>query len=207
VNGNPTASVNDPAFWQSLYAKHQDGWELGEAHPSLVHLVESAPPPRGRVAVPGCGRGHDVLFLNARGWQALGFDFTATAVSEARRLAQEAGVAAAFEQRDIFTLPDDYTGAFDGVWESTCYCAIDPGRRAEYVATMATILRHGGWFIACFYPVRAGDGGPPFPVDLAEMRQLLAPHFRIASELPPPRPVPRRAGQEWLVHAVRKSSV
>jgi len=101
----------------------------------------------------------------------------------------------------VFTLGRDQVNAFDGLWEYTCYCAIDPRRRREYVDTVATILKPGGWLLACFFPVRRGGAGPPFPVAKAEVRRLLAPRFRIEWALPPPRPVVRRAGQEWMVLA------
>ena len=52
-------TVSSPAFWEDLYQRHGDGWELGGPAPALVDFVEATPPPRGRVAVPGCGRGHD----------------------------------------------------------------------------------------------------------------------------------------------------
>jgi SAM-dependent methyltransferase len=197
------ATVSAPDFWQLLYEQRQDGWDLGGPCPSLVHLVDTTPPPRGRVAVPGCGRGHDARFLASRGWEVVGFDFADAAVREARALAGAARGAATFEQRDIFTLPRDFSGAFDGVWEYTCFCAIEPRRRAEYVAAMAAIVRPGGWLLGCFYPIRVGGGGPPFPVAMAEVRRLLGEFFRIERALPAPRPAPRRAGQEWMVYAVR----
>jgi methyl halide transferase len=199
-------TVSTPDFWQGLYEQHQDGWEMGGPHPSLVHLLDSAPPPRERVAVPGCGRGHDARLLASRGYEAVGFDFAEPAVREARRLARTAGVDVSFEQRDIFTLASDYAGAFDGVWEYTCYCAIEPRRRPEYVATLAAILKPGGWLLACFFPIRTYGGGPPFPVNKAEVRRLLARDFRIERALPPPRPVVRRAGQEWMVYALRTAA-
>jgi hypothetical protein len=71
------------------------------------------------------------------------------------------------------------------------------------VACLAAILKPGGWLLGCFFPVRTGGGGPPFPVGKAEVRRLLARHFRIERALAPPRPVQRRAGQEWLVWALR----
>ncbi len=196
-------AVNAPGFWQDLYQRGRDGWELGRPHPSLEYLVETSPPPRGRVAVPGCGRGHDARYLAGRGYEVVAIDFADAPIQEARRLARAAGVHVTFEQRDVFTLARDYAGAFDGVWEYTCFCAIDPGRRREYVETLAAILRPGGWLLACFFPVRRGGGGPPFPVSRSEVRRLLAPRFRVERAFAPPRPVPRRVGQEWMVLATR----
>jgi SAM-dependent methyltransferase len=197
------ASVSSAAFWDDLYAHGGDGWETGGPHPSLVRFVETTPPPPGRIAVPGCGRGHDARFLASRGYDVVGFDFAAAAVAQARALAAREGVAVRFEQRDIFTLPAREAHGFDGAWEYTCFCAIDPRRRAEYVDTMAAILRPGGWLLAMFFPMRSYGAGPPYPVARAEVRRLLARHFRIERALAPPAPVPRRLGQEWMVLARR----
>jgi SAM-dependent methyltransferase len=193
------AGVSAPEFWTDLYTRGGDGWELGEPAPTLVEFLESTHLPSGRVAVPGCGRGHDVRHLVRRGYQAVGFDFAPAVIAEARARAKAERVAAQFEQRDIFTLDRDYANAFDGVWEYTCFCAIDPARRAQYVRTIAAILRPGGWLLACFYPMRRRGGGPPFPVARSEVRRLFAGPFRIERAGVPLRSVERRQGQEWMV--------
>jgi methyl halide transferase len=197
------ARVDVPEFWDGLYASGGDGWELGRPAPPLVDFIESTPPPRGRVAVPGCGRGHDARFLASRGWQVTGLDFSTAAVTEARALARRDGVDVAFEQRDIFGLPREYAHAFDGVWEYTCYCAIDPARRAEYVRAMAQIVRPGGWLLGCFFPLRAQSAGPPFKVSAREIRRRLAPAFRIDRAFSPLRSARGRQGREWMVLARR----
>lgn len=194
-------TVSHPAFWEDLYRRRGDGWELGAPAPELVDFVETSPPPAGRVAVPGCGRGHDVRYLAGAGYRAIGFDFADDAVRDARALAARSGSAAVFEQRDLFTLERDYANAFDGVWEYTCFCAIDPARRAEYVRVVARILKPGGWFLACFYPLRPRGGGPPFPVSRSEIRRLFEPRFSFERAFSPARCVQRRAAQEWMVFA------
>ena len=193
------AGVSTAEFWTDLYARGGDGWELGQPAPTLVEFMESTPLPPGRVAVPGCGRGHDVRYLARRGYRAVGFDFSPAAIAAAEARAKADRVAAEFEQRDIFTLGRDYANAFDGVWEYTCFCAIDPARRAEYVRTMAVIVRPGGWLLACFYPIRRGGGGPPFPMARSEVRRLFAGPFRIERAGVPLHSVERRQGQEWMV--------
>ncbi len=51
---NPSA-VNEPGFWQGLYDRREDGWELGRPAPPLADHLARTPPPRGKVAVLGCG--------------------------------------------------------------------------------------------------------------------------------------------------------
>ena len=196
------ASVSVPEFWEDLYDRGADGWEMRRPAPPLVDFVDATPPAGGRVAVPGCGRGHDVRFLARRGYDVVGFDFAEAALADARALATREGVHVTLEKRDIFTLASDYARAFDGVWEYTCYCAIDPARRAEYVRTMAEILRPGGWLLACFFPLRTFGAGPPFPVAESEVRRLFVPPFRIERAFPPTRSAPGRQGREWVVWAV-----
>jgi methyl halide transferase len=201
----PRKPVSAPAFWEGLYAERQDGWELGEAAPSLqAWLALGATfPPGARVAVPGCGRGHDVRLLARHGFSVTGFDFADAAVTEARRLAAREGLSAVIEMRDVFTLGSDHAAAFDAAWEYTCFCAIDPARRADYVKVLHAILKPGGTLLGCFYPLREGGDGPPFPVSLAEVEALLAPGFRVQESRAPAVSVERRRGLEWLIRATR----
>ena len=157
-----------------------------------------------RVAVPGAGRGHDARLLARRGYRVTAFDFAEAAVAEARRLAAAEAVELTVEPRDVFTLPRDHAGAFDGVWEYTCFCAIDPARRDEYASVLHAILRPGGVLLACFFPLRDGTDGPPFPVSRDEIERVLAGRFTVLEAGPPPRSVERRRGLEWLVRARRE---
>jgi methyl halide transferase len=219
--------VSTAGFWDGLYATAQDGWDLGVAAPALEDWLasgrfsslssikcggpEMAPALpqaadtrfRARVAVPGAGRGHDARLLARHGYRVTAFDFALAAVAEARRLAAADGVDVAVEQRDVFTLGEDFAGAFDGVWEYTCFCAIDPARREEYVRVLHTILRPGGLLLACFFPLREGGDGPPFPVSRADIDRALADRFTVLRAGPPGRSADRRQNLEWLVEARR----
>lgn len=194
-------TVSDPAFWQGLYDKGSDRWELGRPTPSLgAHLARHSPP-RGVVAVPGCGRGHDARFLARRGYRVFGFDFVPEVIRAARGLAQREGADVTFEERDVFGLTKTYPRFFDGVWEYTSFCAIDPARRPEYVEMLAAILKPVGWLLACFFPMGERAGGPPFAVSEAEVRGLLAPRFELLEEYVPFASPEGRQGKEWMVSA------
>jgi len=195
------ARVNDVAFWEDLYARGGDGWELGRPAPPLADFLDTTPPAHGRVAVPGSGRGHDARLLATRGYEVTGFDFAPAALAAARALATRERVAVSFEDRDVFALGRECPNAFDGVWECTCFCAIDPARRAEYVRSLDGTLRAGGWLLACFFPLRALTPGPPFIVSAEEVRRLLAPAFTIQRAFAPLRSARGRQGREWMVLA------
>jgi methyl halide transferase len=203
--------VSTPAYWDGLYAGGEDGWDLGAPSPPLAAWLAAGgrfeaarPGAPARIAVPGCGRGHDARLLADRGYRVSGFDFADAAVAQARALAARDAADVTFEQRDVFGLAADYPGAFDAVWEYTCFCAIDPARREEYARVVHAILRPGGVLLGCFFPLREGDGGPPFPVSRAEVERVLAPGFEVVSAGPPAESAERRRGLEWLVEARRR---
>ena len=199
-----TSEVSRPAFWEGLYQAKDDGWEVGEPAPPLVRILSGEPPAPtgGKVAVIGCGRGHDARLFARHGYQVWGFDFTEYAIREARRLAEEEGLDVHFEERDVFRLPDEYTGSFDLVWEYTSYCAIDPARRDEYISAIREIIAPEGALLALFYPVREGTDGPPFPTTEEEIRDRIGREFLIDTMVTPVDSLPRRQGKERLVRAV-----
>ena len=118
--------VSESGFWEERYAQGEAGWDLGGPCPVLRDVLEGeyAPPQGARFAVPGCGRGHDVRLLREHGYDATGFDF-----------AVEPGDLP-IERLDVFDIGRRHPASFDAIFEYTCYCAIDPARRAEYVASL-----------------------------------------------------------------------
>ena len=197
----PSSSVSSPSYWAGLYRRGEDGWEKGRVAPPILRLAASLPP--GRVAVLGCGRGHEALALAGLGWEAVGFDFAAPAVASARRRARREGSPASFEQADLFDLPRLHRGAFDAVCEHTCFCAIDPARRAEYVRAVSAILRPGGILFGLFY-AHGRPGGPPFDVRAREIRRRFSGRFRISRLEVPGDSHPGREGKELLALFYRR---
>jgi SAM-dependent methyltransferase len=200
-------AVDAPQFWQSLYDVGQSQWNLGTAAPAFIKLLASpgAPTP-GRLIVPGCGRGYDALLFGRHGFEVVGVDFADAAVAAARRAAERGRLSnVRFEQADLFHLPREWDGTFDYALEYTCFCAVDPARRTDYVAVLTRLLRPGGELIALFYPLRDGVDGPPFPSSEAEIRRLFSPAWDIMEWTPRPEfSIDRRRDFEALVRMRRR---
>lgn len=189
-------SVSNPSFWDERYRAGQSGWDIGRPAPPLESLLRAPNRPTpGRLAVLGCGRGHDALLFARHRFIVTGFDFAPSAVEEARAAAARRGLAAEFVQADLFTLPSTYSGSFDYVLEHTCFCAIDPSRRGEYVDVVRRLLRPGGEMIALFY-AHGQPGGPPFTTDVDEIRRLFGDAFVIEQLEPARDSIESRRGKE-----------
>jgi len=182
-----------PKNWNAAYVNDDTPWDKGYAAPPLrtflsKHRVE------GLVLVPGCGTGHDVRLLAGQGAVVVGLDIATGAVRKAERFPKSGDER--YEVGDFLELAERFHGGFDWVVEHTCLCALDPGQRRRYAASVRRALKPGGFFLAVFYrEVPDFDGeGPPYPISAETIEALFGEGFqRLESFVPeetyPSRPV------------------
>ena len=108
---------------------------------------------------------------------------------------------------DLFDLPVFMKEEFDYILEYTCFCAIDPQRRAEYIESVSNLLKPGGYFIALAFPIGQRTGGPPFLVAPDELIEPLGERgFELVMREIPDISVPGREGIEELLVLKKKDS-
>ncbi len=201
--------LNDPAgpeFWDSIYDDGTPPWDQEQAAPPLVRSIDALIAPAGtRVIVPGCGLGHEALFLAAKGYAVTAVDFAANAVAGLRRRAAAAGLCMDVVQADVFELPEALAGGFDLLVEHTCFCAIPLERRVDYVHVAARVLRPGASLLGLFFEVDVAlEDGPPFATTRSDVEHYFEPLFDIQNLEQPPDSFAGRRGREWLGHMVRR---
>jgi len=186
-------------YWENHYQQGTTRWDLGKAAPPLVSLLDSPDSAlkAGRVAVLGSGRGYDAMLFADHGFDVIGFDFAPLAIAEATTLAQATRNSAQFLQRDIFNLAGEFHDYFNYVIEHTCFCAIDPDKRPDYVKIVHAILPPQGELIGVFF-THTRPGGPPFGVTPTQIKQYFEPEFEIISLIPVTNSVAERQGEEHL---------
>lgn len=188
--------LSDPKHWNDIYLAGDAGWDKGRPSPPLVRLSgEGLVPAGAKLVVLGAGRGHDALALAKKGFRVTAVDFAEEAAKAMRAGAKKAKADIEVLQEDIFALPKTRTGAFDAAVEHTCFCAIDPKRRAEYVDVAHAILVPGGTLLGLFY-AHGREGGPPYTTDEAEVRRLFGKRFTLERLVRAPDSFQERAGAE-----------
>ena len=191
--------VNSADKWEADYLHGGDGWDLGAPSPVFRNLLENRQLPPGKMLVVCAGRGHDAREFARHGYQVTAIDFSPTAAREMSRLA-DTDTPMEILQQDLFTLPQKLDGTFDYVLEYTCYCAIDPKRRIEFVDLVTRLLSPGGMYISLAYPLTQKSGGPPFAVTVSELLHLFQERgFKLIEREQPSDSVPRRRGAEELL--------
>ncbi|MBP9891509.1 MAG: methyltransferase domain-containing protein [Planctomycetes bacterium] len=198
--------INQPRYWDSIYKEPDEPrWVLGQAAPPLTHWLKSARRQLGRVAVLGCGYGHDALAFAEHGFDAVGYDFAELAITrgQERVVPLHKGGRLKLVRADFFELPATESGRFDYVYEYTSFVAVAPERRQEYAQMCHAILKPGGILVGCFYN-HGRDGGPPFDARREDVLRVFSPLFEIKKLEVSEHSIERRKGHELWAEFVKK---
>ena len=193
------AMTTQPDYWNQLYRDEtRPGWDMDGATPLVKEMLDLARPlglrPGCDLVVPGCGYGHDAAELEATGFAVTGLDFAPLAIQGAMH---RYGDRVAWSQADWFTTK---LGPWDAIFDHTCFVAMAPERRADYVAACARRLRPGGLWLGAFFHTVVNPG-PPFAIAMADLRALVEPRFEVLYLRAAAHSHPRRAGREYLLVA------
>ena len=186
--------------WEALYQRGFTGWELSRPAPPLASYFESSPPKGSRALVVGCGRGNEARLLAGLGARVTAIDIAPTAIEQAKAIASPVPID--YREADVFQLRGR-PPAFDLVVEHTCFCAINPARRDDFVAALADALVPGGALVGLFF-AHGREGGPPFAVTEEELRARFSKAFEIEHLAVATDSVITRRGDELLARFVRR---
>ena len=193
--------INCPEFWQNRYSTNNIPWDTKTTTPALINSIKYL---GERTAILGCGYSKDSIFLANEGYAIYPIDFASSPIEYLNDIKYKENLDRLFPvQRDIFNLKGEYSDFFDSVIEYTCFCAIDPSKRLEYVQSVSSILKKGGNFVALFFPTKKRkkeiDGGPPFYVNLKQTLSMFENNFNIIKINDNPESIKPRRGFETLV--------
>lgn len=191
--------VNSPSFWDAIYQSGRTGWDLGQPNPVFHRVLKSGKFTPGKLLILCAGHGYDARMFARHGFEVTAVDFSSEAIQEMHNL-EDPHAPLEILQTDIFEMPETMAGLYDYVLEYTCFCAIDPQRRNEYVEKITRLLKPGGTYIALAFPISAHTGGPPYAVSSDELVTPLAEQgFELIKREIPSDSVPDRRGREELI--------
>ncbi|WP_373354810.1 class I SAM-dependent methyltransferase [Pseudoroseicyclus sp. CXY001] len=168
-------TLDPQGWWEDFYRTRRTSTS---GRPSAMMLRFATGLAPGRALDLGASHGDDVLWLAARGWEALGLDISPTAVGRAEARAAEAGLAgrARFEARDLEAgLPE---GRFDLVTALYFQSPVTPFPRAQILRAAAALVPPGGHLLVVAHaappPWASGKHGGDFPTVESERADLAA---------------------------------
>ena len=169
-------NVGSPDYWTSAYNDGRDGWEMNKPSPALISILPKLKLNPLRILILGAGSANDAAYLAEQGHIVTAIDFSAEAIARAKTKFGDVRNLR-FLQMDFFALPPEMNGTFDLVFEHTCYCAIDPQKRAELVKVWRRLLSPDGYILGIFFVIDR-PLGPPFGASEWELRARFGKGFR-----------------------------
>ena len=183
--------------WEHHYETDDLRWDLGEVAPPFVHLWEERKISQCKAIIPGCGRGHEAIFLAERGFQITAVDYTQGAVGLLEKALLKENLSGEVLRQDFFELDSYYNDKFDLMLENTFFCAINPSMRQKYVVTAGRILKSGALLVGLFYETDK-EGGPPFNTRKRDIEEHFSERFAIEVLSKTLHSAEQRQGKEWL---------
>lgn len=189
--------------WEHHYETDDLRWDLGEVAPPFVRLWEERKISPCKAVIPGCGRGHEAIFLAERGFQITAVDYARGAVALLDNVLVKKNLSGEVLIHDFFKLDSEYNNSFDLMLEHTFFCAISPVMRQKYVTTAGRILKSGALLVGLFYET-GEEGGPPFNTRKRDIEEHFSQEFEIEALEKTSHSAERRQGKEWLAILKRK---
>ncbi len=114
------------------YLRRNAPWDTNKTPPEVVAFLAEQPTP-GRMLDLGCGTGTNVIYAAQRGWEAVGVDYVAQAISTARKKAKQAGMAIHVYQGDVTHLERlPLLPPFTYFLDIGCFHSLDAEGRRRY---------------------------------------------------------------------------
>lgn len=203
---------DDPTTWDIPWKQNVTPWTKGTYHPSLREVVEDTGIefPKGhqkRALVPGCGEGHDVIYIaSTLGLRTTGLDISQTAIERATSVVNSSPDAPKdlidFQVRNFFSLAaETEADKFDLIYDFTFFVAIHPSQRPEWGKQMAALIKPGGYLITLVFPMEPkSDVGPPWYLRPEHYDEPLAGHFvKVLDKVPERLPTGWPEGRQHLL--------
>lgn len=183
----------EKAFWENRYKEKTTGWDIKSVSTPIKEYIDQLSNKELSILVPGCGFGHEVIYLFKQGFKHItALDFAIESLSNISEHSSE-----------INTLSEDFfmhSGKYDLILEQTLFCAIDPARRDEYAKKCADLLNDNGKYVGLLFD-REFEGGPPFGGSTAEYMNRFSNYFTSVEITPCYNSIEARKGTEAFIIA------
>lgn len=186
----------DPDFWHRRWREGRTGFHQDRPTPLLLeHWPALALAPGSRVFVPLAGKSLDLAWLAVQGHRVLGVELSPLAVAQffdghgLTPQVHESRYGRHYRAGDIelicgdvFDLDADALAGCSAVYDRAALIALPPELRLRYVRELHAHLPAGcsGLLITLEYPPHEKQG-PPFAVPEAEVRELYARDWSVAT--------------------------
>ena len=184
--------INTSSYWESKYATHQTGWDLGSISPPLQSYFDQLKDKSIKILIPGAGNSYEAEYLFNMGFKnVFVLDIAHQPLLNLKSRIPEFPDHQ-LVQKDFFEFKDQ----FDLIVEQTFFCALPPELRDEYVRKMYELLKLNSSLAGVLFDFPLTEKGPPFGGSREEYQKRFESLFTINTLEKSYNSHPSRAGKE-----------
>ena len=200
VSKDLTLTSSMPEYWERSYQSGEMGWDLGGYTPIFNQWIKTLEKSIS-ICILGAGNGWDAVNFARSGHMVTAVDFAESAIKNMQTAAAQNALEMDIRHMDIFDLNQVYANHFDVVLEYTCFCAINPSKRRDYLEMVRAILKYQGELVGLLFPIDKdhSEGGPPFAVELEPTIELISEYLFLIKQEIPSLSIKSREGREVFV--------
>ena len=167
-------------FWENAYLTNNIGWDIGAPTPIFNKWIENLDGCY-KICVLGAGNGWDAINFAKFGHLVTAVDFSNHAVESMKNLSKINNVQLDIIKSNIFNLDKKFKNYFDFIIEYTCYCAILPKDRNNYINLSNSLLKSNGKIVAILFPLDKSIDmpGPPYGINLKKTIKMFSKYFEV----------------------------
>jgi SAM-dependent methyltransferase len=135
-------------------------WNFETPPDALIALVKSKKIRPCKTVDLGCGAGTNAIYLASEGFEIIGLDISASAISIAKENANNKKIKCTFYIADVLGNMDEFRQSFDFAYDWELLHHIFPEKREIYVQNVRNILKPKGKYLSvCFNENDSSFGG------------------------------------------------
>lgn len=186
----------DKEYWSTKYRNKTTGWDAGGVTTPIKEYVDQIADKDLKILIPGCGYGHEAVYLFNKGFHNLYILDLSEEPLESLKARIPNLPDDHFLNEDFF----EHQGTYDLILEQTFLSALPPDRREDYAVKMNELLNADGKLVGVLFGVPMNTDHPPFGGSLEEYERLFEDKFRVHTLAPCYNSIPPRQGAEIFIN-------
>ena len=187
----------DKDYWENRYVEGTTGWDTGYITRPIKEYIDQLEAKSLSILTPGSGPSHEAEYIHQQGFENIHIIDMSELAMDTFKKRYPTFPESQIHVQDLL----EHTGKYDIIIEQTCFCALEPHLRNQYLNHIKSMLNLNGKYVGLlFQHMELSDtDGPPFGGDLSYYLELFGNHFEIKTMEDCYDSIDPRAGNElWF---------
>jgi len=194
----------DKAYWENRYEEGTTGWDAGSITRPIKAYINQLENKDLSILTPGSGPSHEAEYIHKTGFKNVHIIDVSQKVIDSFTSRYPQFPDSQIHIQNLF----EHKGKYDIIIEQTCFCALEPHLRDQYLAHIKNMLKSNGKFVGLLFQHKklSVDDGPPFGGNLPYYLDLFGKYFNIKTMEDCYNSIKPREGKElWFSVKKQKS--